>query len=114
MYASDTMISDTSSVVNEFLALGRYGIIYELPYNELNHSDGMPVLSIDPKEWLLGAFPHMKSPDDLLPCVEQALNPTPEMKAKLEQYRNYFFTGLDGGSGGRVKQKIDEIMGLQN
>ena len=32
MYASDTMISDTSSVVNEFLALGRHGIIYELPF----------------------------------------------------------------------------------
>ncbi|MBU4485527.1 MAG: CDP-glycerol glycerophosphotransferase family protein [Candidatus Delongbacteria bacterium] len=113
MYASDTMISDTSSVINEFLALGKHGIIYELPYNELNHSDGMPVLSIDPKEWLLGAFPHMKSPHDLLPCVQQALNPTDEMKAKLEEYRNYYFTGLDGKSSERVKVKIDEIVGIK-
>ncbi len=110
MYAADTIISDTSSVINEFLALGRHGIIYELPYNELKHSDGMPVLSIDPKEWLLGAFPHMQSPDDLLTCVDQALNPTPEMRAKLEEYRNYFFTGLDGRSGERVMTKIYELL----
>ncbi|NOR44558.1 MAG: CDP-glycerol glycerophosphotransferase [Candidatus Delongbacteria bacterium] len=114
MYISDTLISDTSSVINEFLAMGKHGIIYELPYDKLNHSDGMPVLSIDPKEWLLGAFPHMKSPDDLIPAVEQALNPTDEMKAKLEEYRNYFFTGLDGKSGERVKVKIDEIMELES
>ena len=54
----------------------------------------------------------LQSPDDLLPAVEQALNPTEEMKAKLNEYRNYFFTGLDGKSGGRVKTKIDEIMGV--
>lgn len=110
MYAADTLISDTSSVINEFLALGKFGIIYELPYEKLKHSDGMPVLSIDPGEWLRGAFPHMKSPADLLPAVEQALNPTKEMKVKLEGYRNYFFTGLDGKASVRVKYKIDQLI----
>ena len=110
LYMADTMISDTSSVVNEFLALGKHGIIYVLPYDKLNHSDGMAVLSIDPKDWLKGAFPHMHKPEDLLPAVEKALNPTNEMAKYLAEYRDYFFTGLDGNSAMRVKKKIDEIM----
>jgi hypothetical protein len=107
---ADTLISDTSSVINEFLALGKHGIIYVLPHEKLNHSDGMPVLSIDPAEWLKGAFPQMHKPDDLVPAVKNALNPTTEMKQKLEKYRNYYFTGLDGRSGERVKSEIDILM----
>lgn len=107
---ADTLISDTSSVINEFLALGKHGIIYVLPYERLNHSDGMPVLSIDPKEWLKGAFPHMHKPEDLLTAVESALNPSDEMRSKLEEYKNYFFTGLDGMAGSRVKKRIDKLM----
>ncbi|MDZ7342763.1 MAG: CDP-glycerol glycerophosphotransferase family protein, partial [candidate division KSB1 bacterium] len=110
LFLADTMISDTSSVLNEFLALGKFGIIYVLPYENLTHSDGMPILSIDPKDWLKDAFPHMFQPDDLLPAVESALNPTGEMKTKLAEYRNYFFTGLDGQASQRVKAKIDELM----
>ncbi|MFO7897180.1 MAG: CDP-glycerol glycerophosphotransferase family protein [Candidatus Cloacimonadales bacterium] len=107
---ADTLISDTSSVINEFLAMGKHGIIYVLPHEKLKHSDGMNVLSINPKEWLQGAFPHMQQPDDLLPAVKSALNPTPEMQQKLQSYRDYFFTGLDGNSALRVKKKIDEII----
>jgi hypothetical protein len=107
---ADTVISDTSSVINEFLSLGKHGIIYVLPYEKLTHSDGMPVLSIDPKEWLDGAFPHMYKPEDLLPAVESALHPTDEMKKKLKEYRDYFFNGLDGNASSRVKQEIDKIM----
>lgn len=110
LYLADTMISDTSSVVNEFLALGKHGIIYVLPYEKLNHSDGMPILSIDPKNWLKGAFPQMHKPEDLLPAVKSALNPTTEMKQKLVEYRDYFFTGLDGKSAVRVKNIIDKKM----
>lgn len=110
LYLADTMISDTSSVINEFLALGKIGIIYVLPYKKLNHSDGMPVLSIDSAEWLKGAFPHITSPAELKSAVDQALHPTVEMKKKLAAYRNYFFTGLDGKSGKRVKLKIDKLM----
>ena len=107
---ADTIISDTSSVVNEFLAIGKHGIIYELPGSERKHSDGMPVLSIDPVEWLKGAFTHISTPDDLIEAVHQALCPTNSMKRKLEEYRNYFFTGLDGHASQRVKAKIDSIM----
>ncbi len=110
LYFADTLISDTSSVINEFLALGKFGIIYVLPHFKRKHSDGMDVLSIDPKEWLKGAFPHMFKPADLIPAVESALNPTSKMKKKLEEYRSYFFYGLDGNSSRRVKEKIDELI----
>ena len=112
LFLADTMISDTSSVINEFLALGKFGIIYILPYENLNHSDGMPVLSIDPEDWLTGAFPHMYKPDELLRSVDKALNPTVEMRKELEKYKNYFFTGLDGNASKRVKIEIDKILSL--
>lgn len=107
---ADTLISDTSSVINEFLALGKFGIIYVLPISKLKHSDGMESVSIDPADWLAGAFPKMYKPDDLLPAVEKALNPTENMKKKLIEYRDYFFTGLNGKASVRVKAKIDGIM----
>ncbi|MCF7793942.1 MAG: CDP-glycerol glycerophosphotransferase family protein [Candidatus Cloacimonetes bacterium] len=107
---ADTIISDTSSVINEFLALGKHGIIYVLPMSKLKHSDGMESVSVNPSEWLKGAFSHMFQPEDLLPAVEKALNPTDEMKQKLQEYRDYFFTDLDGNASVRVKAKIDELM----
>lgn len=107
---ADTLISDTSSVVNEFLALGRHGVIYVLPYERLMHSDGMPVLSIDPGDWLKGAFVHIDDPRDLPAAVETALNPTVEMRRQLKKHRNYFFHRLDGKASFRVKAKIDELM----
>jgi len=107
---ADTMISDTSSVVNEFLALGKFGIIYILPNDKLNHSDGMPKLSVDPAKWLEGAFPRMSEPDELHQVVEAALNPSDEMKKQLTHYRNYYFTKLDGQASHRVKQEIDKLL----
>lgn len=107
---ADTMISDTSSVVNEFLALGKFGIIYVLPNEKLNHSDGMPKLSVDPAKWLEGAFPRMNEPEELHQVVEAALNPSDEMKKRLASYRDYFFTGLDGNASYRVKAEIDKLI----
>ncbi len=113
LYLADTLVSDTSSVINEFLALDKHGIIYELSYSNLKHSDGMPVLSIDPVEWLAGAFPHISSPDQLKEAVELALSPTEAMKTKLAEYKNYFFTGLDGNASHRVKKCIDSILKIK-
>lgn len=107
---ADTVISETSSVLNEFLALGRFGIVYLLSNFKEAHSDGMEVLSIKPEDWLKGAFPHISSPSELAIAVEKALNPTTEMLQKLTEYRNYFFTGLDGRSSQRVKAKIAQLL----
>ena len=110
LFLADTIISDTSSVINEFLAIGKHGVIYVLPEKNIIHSDGMPVLSIEPEEWLKGAFTHAHSPNEIMTAVDLALNPTQEMKDKLISYRNYFFTGLDGNAGKRVKEEIDRLV----
>ena len=110
LYLADTLISDTSSVVNEFMALGKIGVIYVLPYKKLNHSDGMPVLSINPKDWFKGAYPHITKAEQLEAAVSLALNPTDDMIKQRDAYRQYFFTGLDGNASQRVKTKIDSIM----
>lgn len=106
---SDTLISDTSSVINEYLALGKFGIIYELPHYKKKHSDGMDILAIDPKQWFINAFPHISDPAELKDAVEAALNPSATMLEKHHQYRKYFFTGLDGKASQRVKKIIDSI-----
>ena len=113
LFLADTLISDTSSVVNEFLALGKHGVIYVLPQKNIKHSDGMPILSVEPRDWLKDAFVHVDKPQGLLKAVDLALNPTVEMKAKLQEYKNYFFIGLDGKSGERVKAEIDKMMKLK-
>ena len=33
------------------------------------------------------------------------------MREKLEEYRDYFFTGLDGNASQRVKEVMDGILG---
>ncbi len=107
---ADTLISDTSSVLNEFLALGKFGVIYVLSNFKEKHSDGSDVLSIHPRDWLKDAFPHLNNPNELSENVRLALDPTHNMKKRLAEYRDYFFTGLDGISSHRVKRVIDKLM----
>jgi CDP-glycerol glycerophosphotransferase (TagB/SpsB family) len=111
---ADTLISDTSSVINEFLALGKHGIIYVLSNFKDVHSDGMPVLSIDPEDWLKNAFVHVHHPDELMQAVKMALDPTSHMKEELKKFRNYLFTGLDGNSSQRVKEKVAHLLKVRN
>lgn len=106
LFVADTMVSDGSSVINEFLALGRCGIIYDLDYSKLKHSDGQPLLENDTKEWLKNSFVHISNPDDLLKAVGEAISPNPERKKHLTQDKNYVFSYIDGKSGLRVKNAI--------
>lgn len=111
---SDTLISETSSVIHEFLAIGKFGVIFDLPEFKQKHHDGMDTLSLDPKKWLAGAYPHFSSPDNLIEAVNLALNPTTKMINKLNEYRNYTFTGLDGHASDRVKSLIQQLLEEKN
>ncbi len=110
LIAADTIISETSSVIHEFLALGKFGIIFDLPHYKEKHSDGMEILSVKPEQWLLGAYPHFSDANSLLKVVHDALNPTNDMKDKLKYYRDYIFTGLDGNASLRVKKLILDLL----
>lgn len=110
LYIADTMISDGSSVINEFLALGKCGIIYDLDHGSLKHSDGQPLLEDDPKDWLKDSFVHIDDGSKLEEAVESALNPSDSRLEALEKDKNYIFSFTDGKSGERVKSKIKEIL----
>jgi CDP-glycerol glycerophosphotransferase (TagB/SpsB family) len=110
MAAADTLLSEASSTVFDFLALGKTGIVYDLPCDRLVHSDGQPLLTEDNREFLKGAFVHVDSPERLGEAIEQALNPTPAMREAADEQRAYYFHGLDGRASQRLKDKIEELL----
>jgi hypothetical protein len=110
MFASDTVISDTSSALAICLALGRIGVIGDFPYPRMKHSDGWPIVAQDPGEYLKGIFVHMRDVSELMSAVDEAMNPSAEQLQKLMLHREYYFTGLDGKAGERAKDIIEETL----
>lgn len=108
MFAADTLISEASSTVFDFLALRKFGIIYDLDHDNLKHSDGQHLLTTDNREFLKGAFAHISSPEELGGAIKRAMNPTPEMISAADQYRDYFFYGLDGKAAERLKEAVEK------
>lgn len=106
---ADTLISEASSTVFDFLALNKFGIVFDLPCNRLNHSDGEPLLEIDNRTFLKGAFPHIDSGKQIKDGIEQALNPTDTMIQKANEYRDRLFYKLDGQSSQRFVEKMEEL-----
>jgi len=109
MKAADTLISEASSTVFDFLALGKTGIIYDLPCDKLNHTDGQALLTEDNREFLKNSFVHIQNPDEIKKGIEKALHPAENMIEAANQERNYFFHQLDGKASIRFKEKIEEL-----
>jgi hypothetical protein len=105
----DTLISEASSTVFDFLALNKFGIVFDLPCDKLKHSDGEPLLEIDTQTFLKGAFPHINSGKQIEDAIEQALNPTTEMIQKADAYRNWLFYKLDGKASQRFVEKMEAL-----
>lgn len=110
MAAADTLISEASSTIFDFLALKKTGIIYNLDHDRLKHSDGEHVLTIDNREFLKGAFVHINRPDLIGNAVDRALQPTADMVAKADRYRSYFFHQLDGHASARLKATVERLL----
>jgi CDP-glycerol glycerophosphotransferase (TagB/SpsB family) len=113
LFAADTMISEASSVINEFLALGRCGIIVDLDDGALKHSDGEPLLEEKTSEWLKDSFVHISDPSRLAWAVDEALHPSPERARNLKTDKDYIYSFTDGTSSLRVKQVIEELLGAR-
>lgn len=107
--AVDTIISEASSTVFDFIALRKFGIIVDLPCDDLKHHDGQPLLEIDNREFLKGAFPHIQKGYQLQGAIEQVLNPTEKMISMANDYRKHFFYQLDGKASERFIQKMEEL-----
>jgi len=106
---ADTLISEASSTVFDFLAISKTGIIYDLDCDNLKHSDGMPLLEIDNRKFLEGAFVHINSPTQIYSAIEKALNPTQEMIEAQNKYREELFYMLDGKSADRMIQVMEKL-----
>jgi hypothetical protein len=110
MAAADTLLSEASSTVFDFLALGRTGIIYDLPSDRLAHSDGMPLLEQDNREFLKDAFVHVRAPDELAAGIARARAPTDAMRAAADRERAHLFHLLDGRASERLKATIEALL----
>lgn len=106
---ADTLLSEASSTVFDFLALQKFGIVYDLACDHLHHSDGEPLLEIDNRTFLNGAFPHISSGKQIHEAVEIATNPTDEMREKADIYRQSLFFKLDGKASQRFVEKMEQL-----
>jgi hypothetical protein len=111
LFAADTMISEGSSVINEFLALERCGIIFNLNDAKLKHSDGEALLEEKTTEWLKDSFIHISKGEQLLAAVREAVNPSPERMESIRRDCRYVYSCNDGSSSLRVKQVIEQLLG---
>jgi len=114
---SDVAIGEASASLFDYIALNKFGIIYDLPCDKLVHSDGKPYLETDNRDLFVGAFPHIQKGVQLQAAIEQALNPTYEMKQKANQYRDKYFYRLDGQASKRFVEKMEKLYydgGFQN
>ncbi len=108
--AADTLLSEASSTVFDFLALGKTGIVYDLDCSNLKHSDGQPLLEIDNREFLKDAFIHVDNGRDIGKAVERALKPTPGMIRAADDYRERMFCKLDGKAAERMLDTIERLL----
>lgn len=113
MHAADTVISDTSSALAISLALGKVGIIGDFPYPRMQHSDGFPIVSEEPSDYLKGIFVHLKDAADLEQAAAAATSPDEQCMARLNEYRRYYFYELDGKAGERAADSICRKLGLE-
>ena len=107
--AADTILSEASSTVFDFLALKKTGIIFDLESDKLKHSDGQPLLEIDNREFLKGAFIHINSGKQIRDAIDRALHPSGDMLQAQSRYREHLFYKLDGNASERFKLKVYEL-----
>ena len=108
LFAADTLISDASGVINEFLVLEKCGVIFDKGFSEISHSDGEPVLVENLQDWLKDIFLYISSPGELEKAIEQAINPDAERKSKLLEKKNYLCNMTDGKAVKRIKTILEE------
>ena len=110
LYVADTLISEASGAITEFLATGKTGIIYNLDQESLKHSDGETLLTFDNRDYLKDSFVHINNTNKLLDGIEKALHPTSKMKKAQKVDQDKIFHGLDGKASHRVKQTVEQLI----
>ncbi len=109
LFAADTLISEASGSIAEFLATGKIGVIYEIDDDHLRHSDGQNLLVETRQNFLKESFVHINSPEKIKTGIELALNPSKQMLKAAEEDREKYFYKLDGNASVRAKKLIEKL-----
>jgi hypothetical protein len=110
LFAADVLISEASSVINEFLALERCGVIFDLKDEKLKHTDGEPLLAEQTGLWLKDSFVHIDKAGDLLRAVREAAAPSEERRRGLKRDKEYIYSSTDGTSSQKAKAAIERLL----
>jgi len=109
LYVADTLVSEASGAIPEFLATGKIGVIYDMENNQMRHSDGQRLLVETRKDFLKDSFVHINSPDKLSAGITKALNPLQKMIDAAKKDSNKYFYKLDGKASLRAKNMIEKL-----
>ncbi|MFC1785152.1 CDP-glycerol glycerophosphotransferase family protein [Candidatus Neomarinimicrobiota bacterium] len=110
LYAvADTLISEASGAILEFLITNKVGIIYDLKDNKLKHTDDKPLL-LHGDKFLNKSFIHINSPSQLKGAIHSALNPSQDRIDNIKQDKKKYFNHCDGMASNRIKKIIDDIL----
>ena len=104
----DMVITEASSVMFEFLALDKSGVIFDLQNKYLKHSNGAPILDEDTHFFLTDSFVHIQNSADINDAVSSALQRTPEMMSAIQKDKEFLFYKTDGQASARIKQIVEE------
>jgi len=107
--AADTLVSEASGSIVEFLATGKIGIIYDIDEKHMLHSDGQRLLVEERKNFLKGSFVHVSDPNALSQGIIKALNPSQKMIDAAAKDRNKYIYKLDGKTSQRAKIMIEKL-----
>lgn len=110
LFVSDTIISEASSVINEFLIFKRAGVIFTLDTSNLFHSDGEPLLATDPATWCEGAYIHCNTVESLYEAVRMSLIYNDERRQHIQKWHNYVYAFADGKSSARIRETVKELL----
>ncbi len=109
-FVADTLISEASGAITEFLGTGKTGIIYNLDNNKIKHSDGENLLNFDNSKFLKDSFVHINNKQELKEAIRKALNPSDEMKKSQKIDKDKIFYKLDGKASSRIKKEIESLL----
>ena len=109
LYIADTLVSEASGAIVEFLATGKTGVIYDMNDKQMRHSDGQSLLVENRNNFLKDSFVHIDSPDKLREGIAKALNPSQKMISEAKKDRNKYFNKLDGKASLRAKIMIEKL-----
>ena len=109
LFVADTLISEASGAITEFLATDKIGVIYDMNDKQLLHTDGQRLLVEDRQKFLKDSFVHINSPDKLSAGIVKALNPSQKMRNAAKNDSNKYFHKLDGKASIRAKEMIEKL-----